>query len=165
MENQNMTTLAFNFEVLNVKSLNSEELPCYQIKSTDKLKVILEQSQFIKQFTVTNCSEIELTPSETKKVFTGSFKDEPVNTQGLKSAADVLQRYQEFIKRPSDIALLAMEFFKSKRIRATINPIGTYIVAEVAITPLDCITTAKPRIQIHKENRVIQSLMSFSPKQ
>ncbi|UOB72661.1 hypothetical protein [Pseudoalteromonas sp. APM04] len=165
MENQNMTTLAFNFEVLSVKSLNNEELPCYQIQSTDKLKVILKQPQFIQKFTVTDCSEIELTPSETKKVFTGSFKEEPVNTQGLKSAAEILQRHHEFIKYPSDIALLAMEFFKSKRIRATINPIGTYIVAEVAITPLNCITTAKSRIQIDKENRVIQSLMSFRPKQ
>jgi hypothetical protein len=96
MENQNMTTLAFNFEVLNVKSLNSEELPCYQIKSTDKLKVTLKQSQFIQKFTVTDCSEIELTPTETKKAFTGSFKEEQINTQGLKSAIAVLQRYQEF---------------------------------------------------------------------
>lgn len=163
MENPKITALIFNCEVLRVWSLDDDKLPCYQIQSTDNLNVKLKNFQFIEHFELADCSEIELTPSESKQAFKGVFNEPQMDTQNHTSAVETIQRYQQFVSVPSKMDLLALEFFGKKHMRAIVRPSGTYIQAEVKITPLYCIEKSKPSIQCNKEDQIIQRLFSFHP--
>ncbi|BFT32049.1 hypothetical protein D210916BOD24_32250 [Alteromonas sp. D210916BOD_24] len=161
MENPKIKALVFNFEVHRVWTLESEKLPCYQIKSTDEIKVTSDNFLFNQEFNVTGCSEIELTPSENKKVFKGTFNEPQIKCDKFDNWIEAYEEKQKIERIPSGITLLMAEFFNRNRLHALIRPIGSYLQAEVIVTPLYCILEPNSQIQTNRSNQNPQNILSF----